>query len=609
MRKNSDLVCLHPERVEAGESKCLVARHFNVNESTVRTVLKSTESLKKAVEDTSPRAVSHIMHVSKDRYISKMENALFEWLQDCYHKKLSCSRPVIQNRARDIYKELLDKDNVQDRSNFTFNASRGWLDKFQKRYAVDNRVISGEAASADQEAATAYLEEFKRIVTEGGYSADQVFNADETCLYWKLMPKRTYLAKEQEKLPGFKTAKERVSLLFCTNATGDFKPKPVCIYRSAHPRALKNVSLNTLPVIWRSNKTAWMTRAIFEEWFVEHFCPAVRRYCREKNLAYRGILFLDNCAGHPTNLNDLQDDIKVVFLPPNTTSVLQPLDQDVMCVFKGIYLHHTFAALHTALQQDSELGVPQYWKRFNVLDCIRFIGKSWHETTQNVLNRGWKKLWPEVVADFSGFTGNDMVARVVASARQLPGEGFAEITEEDVNEVLNASAEPMSASAAIDSVQQQESEEEDNRPPEAPSPSLSTSLLAKISSTLYQLSDWISDGDPNVARSEMIKAELERALKPYMDIYKHRQQSRKQSSITSFFPAPRTPTPTPTRDIATPSTSFQLESPSTSDVSRISQATTVSLHMSSDSSSDSDDAPDDPRPAPDCNHAVNSGGH
>ena len=107
MRKNSDLVCLHPERVEAGESKCSVARHFNVNESTVRTVLKSKESLKKALEDTSPRAVSHVMQVSKDRYIGKMENALFEWLQDCYHKKLSCSRPVIQNRARDIYKPII----------------------------------------------------------------------------------------------------------------------------------------------------------------------------------------------------------------------------------------------------------------------------------------------------------------------------------------------------------------------------------------------------------------------------------------------------------------------------------------------------------------------
>lgn len=134
------------------------------------------------------------------------------------------------------------------------------------------------------------------------------------------MPKRTYLAKEQAAMPGHKLAQQHVSLLFCSNATCDFKPKPLCIAQSAHPRAFKNVSMNTLPVIWHSNNTAWMTKAIFEEWFLHHFCPAVERYCRMKNISHKAILFLDNCAGHPVNLNDLQDHVKVVFLPPRTSS-------------------------------------------------------------------------------------------------------------------------------------------------------------------------------------------------------------------------------------------------------------------------------------------------
>lgn len=84
------------------------------------------------------------------------------------------------------------------------------------------------------------------------------------------------LDKEQDCMTGYKVAMERVLQLFCSNVTGDVKSKPVAIYQLSQPRALKNVSLHTLPVIWKANKTAWMT--IFEDWFLNHFCPLVEKY-------------------------------------------------------------------------------------------------------------------------------------------------------------------------------------------------------------------------------------------------------------------------------------------------------------------------------------------
>lgn len=104
------------------------------------------------------------------------------------------------------------------------------------------------------------------------------------------------------------------------------------------------------------------------------------------------------------NLNDLQDNVKVVFLPPRTMSIIQPLDQDIMCYFKAIYLEKTFAELHKACARDYDVGIKNYWKTFSILDCVRFIGRSWEATTEAVLNRGWKKPWPDVVTDFVGFT-------------------------------------------------------------------------------------------------------------------------------------------------------------------------------------------------------------
>jgi hypothetical protein len=42
-----------------------------------------------------------------------------------------------------------------------------------------------------------YPSEFKRLVDESNYHPDLVFNVDETGLYWKRLPSRTYIASEE----------------------------------------------------------------------------------------------------------------------------------------------------------------------------------------------------------------------------------------------------------------------------------------------------------------------------------------------------------------------------------------------------------------------------
>ena len=185
--------------VDAGGSFMQVAQEFKTNESTVRTVCKNRDEVIKHFSDALPRSTVNVTRVSKDPLLQPTEKAVFIWLQDCYAKSLPVTSKRIMVKARSIYTALLDRSDMDAASKeqlCNFHASRGWLQKFMKRYDLANKVVSGESASADKEAAQKYPAEFRQVVTEGGYQPCQVFNADETALFWKRMPDRTYVARE-----------------------------------------------------------------------------------------------------------------------------------------------------------------------------------------------------------------------------------------------------------------------------------------------------------------------------------------------------------------------------------------------------------------------------
>ena len=52
------------------------------------------------------------------------------------------------------------------------------------------------------------------------------------------------------------------------------------------------------------------------------------------------LLFLDNATAHPENLVGKYSSIKIVFLPKNTTSRLQPLDAGIIKNFKVKYRYY-----------------------------------------------------------------------------------------------------------------------------------------------------------------------------------------------------------------------------------------------------------------------------
>ncbi|GFW17195.1 tigger transposable element-derived protein 6 [Trichonephila clavipes] len=91
---------------------------------------------------------------------------------------------------------------------------------------------------------------------------------------------------------------------------GSEKITPLVIGKSAKPQCFKGI--NSFPTKYHSNKKAWMTTELFNEWLVSLNSDMKR----EKRHI---LLFLDNCTVH-NNAPPLSN-VKLQFFPPNSATL------------------------------------------------------------------------------------------------------------------------------------------------------------------------------------------------------------------------------------------------------------------------------------------------
>ena len=135
----------------------------------------------------------------------------------------------------------------------------GLLESFKNCY---NNGASGEGAEVNPETIEDWKKRLPSIIER--YELKDVFNADETGLFFRGLPERSLVVKKGERKGG-KKAKERITLLLCCSVTGE-KLEPLIIGKSATPRCFRGINVRTLNIRYESNRRAWVTRDIFVAW-------------------------------------------------------------------------------------------------------------------------------------------------------------------------------------------------------------------------------------------------------------------------------------------------------------------------------------------------------
>src|SRR6185369_10619531 len=244
---------------------------------------------------------------------SKIDGPLILWIEKALECNLTITGSIIQEKAL-RFAELLEVNN--------FKASSGWLHNFKQRYSIQEYNKHGESQSAPIEQIPQMRIELRNILKD--YRLEDIFNCDETGLFWKMEPNR---GLSSGPILGIKQNKDRVTVLLTCNSIGTEKLKPLFIHKYQTPRPLRGVDKSTLPVDYYWNSKAWMQLTIWNDY--------LKNLNNKMHLENRNILLLiDNAPTHNLMDNLELTNVKIHYLPPNTTANLQPCDAGIIHSFK-----------------------------------------------------------------------------------------------------------------------------------------------------------------------------------------------------------------------------------------------------------------------------------
>lgn len=138
-----------------------------------------------------------------------------------------------------------------------------------------------------------------------------------------------------------------------------------------------------------------MDADLWFRWCMECFLAEVERYQQLKWTStepfrmQKVLLIVDNAAVHSPLIEELADFsnyIEILFLPPNTTCLIQPMDQTVIRSFKCRYVKELMD------QVVKSENIDKFIKGFSIKKAVPLISTAWNSIPASTMKNSWNKL-------------------------------------------------------------------------------------------------------------------------------------------------------------------------------------------------------------------------
>lgn len=261
------------KKLDKGVRANRLALDYGVSEAAISQYKKKKQEIFDACANTFQEAKKKTLH--KPEY-GEMESKLYKWFEDQRNKHVPINGVEMKAMALKFFAQV-----YPDKPSSDFIASDGWFTKFKHRHGIRFKRICGEILSSDTTVITPFIHKLRAKMDEMGITNAQLYNADESGLFYRLLPNTTYVTACEKTAPGRKIRKERVSFMLCSNADGSNKVTPFVIGKSKEPRCFKGFQN---PLVYDHSTKAWMTSRIFVNWFHNSFV-------KEVSAQYKHIIF------------------------------------------------------------------------------------------------------------------------------------------------------------------------------------------------------------------------------------------------------------------------------------------------------------------------------
>ncbi|KAH9067486.1 hypothetical protein Ae201684P_021643 [Aphanomyces euteiches] len=299
---------------------------------------------------------------------------ILHWINLCEKHEV----PIVTYRT---IREKATQFSVLDNSgmNTSRSFSNGWIHRLLMRNCLSSRQTRGEAASVDKENVVQARNSMLELTRK--YDPIDVYNMDETAFFYRKPPTRSI---SRNPMSGFKVSKKQMTVVVASNATGSDKIPLLFIGNAQKPRAFKRLTPQELNIDYSNTKKGWMTSQVFSDW-VRHFNSRMASEDR------RVILIVDNAPSHRVD-EDLSN-VTLRFLPPNTTSVLQPMDSGVIAAFKShirrIQTRYLVDECDKLFRSHEDSHSPLSVKEIERIFAINWATEAWANVTQTTIRNCW----------------------------------------------------------------------------------------------------------------------------------------------------------------------------------------------------------------------------